>query len=86
MSPMLRPLLPALFATLGCSTLVLGLVGCKPPAYPACKKDKHCRFELDERCVDGMCQDCTKDEDCAGRGARFVCRKFRCVPPSLADK
>jgi hypothetical protein len=86
MSPKFRPLLPALVSTLGCLGLILGLAGCPPPQYPACKKDKHCKADLGEKCVEGSCQECTKDEECAGKGAGFVCKEFHCQDPALAGK
>ena len=57
-----------------------GLAGCKPPEYPACKKDKHC--EDGEPCVDGVCQQCTTDEECKGKGDNgedLSCVEMRCV-------
>jgi peptidoglycan-associated lipoprotein len=63
--------------------LFLG-VGCKPE-YPACKRDKHCNTEAGEKCVDGLCQNCTTDEDCVGKGpqgANWVCHEFRCTDPA----
>jgi peptidoglycan-associated lipoprotein len=58
--------------------------GCKPD-YPQCKKDKHCKVDLGEKCVDGQCQNCTTDTDCAGKGpggANWVCHEFRCTDPA----
>lgn len=83
---MFRPLLPALVSTLGCLALALGLAACKPPVYPACKKDKHCKAELGEKCIDKQCQECAKDEECAGKGAGFVCKEFHCQDPAAAGK
>jgi len=60
---------------------------CKKPAYPACKKDKHCKVDLGEKCVDGACQNCNNDAECAGKGpdgADFVCFEFRCTDPADA--
>ena len=57
----------------------LSATGCKKPEYPACKKDKHC--EEGESCVEGLCQNCTSDEDCAGKGENgedLTCVEFRC--------
>jgi peptidoglycan-associated lipoprotein len=59
--------------------------GCKKPAYPQCKKDKHCKVDLGEKCVDGSCQNCKVDSDCAGKGpggANWVCHEFRCTDPA----
>jgi len=82
MSPMLRTLLPAI----SCLTLAFGLAACKKPEYPACKKDKHCKVDLGEKCVDGSCQNCTKNEDCADKGVGFVCHEFRCQDPAQIGK
>jgi peptidoglycan-associated lipoprotein len=60
-------------------------VGCKKPVYPQCKKDKHCKVDLGEKCVDGSCQNCKVDTDCAGKGpggANWVCHEFRCTDPA----
>ncbi len=60
------------------------LGGCKPD-YPKCKKDKHCKVDLGEKCVDGVCQNCTTDEDCLGKGPNgenWTCYEFRCMDPS----
>ncbi len=59
------------------------LTGCRE--YPACKKDKHCRVELGEKCVDKVCQGCQTDADCEGKapaGEQWACVDFRCGPPS----
>jgi flagellar motor protein MotB len=82
-SPMLRPLLPALVSTLGLLALASSLTACKQE-YPACKKDKHCKAELGEKCVDKLCQECKADAECAGKGAGFVCKEFHCLDPKLA--
>lgn len=86
MSPMFRPVLPALVSTLGCLALAFGIAGCKAPPYPQCKKDKHCKAELGEKCVDKQCQECAKDEECTTKGAGFVCHEFHCKDPALIDK
>jgi peptidoglycan-associated lipoprotein len=68
-------------------TAMLALSGCKKPEYPACKKDKHCKVDLGEKCVDGACQNCTTDTECAGKGpdgADWTCFEFRCVDPAEA--
>jgi len=58
-----------------------GTVGCDKN-YPSCKKDKHCNEALAETCVDGTCQGCAVDADCAGKAPpgqpNLVCREFRC--------
>ncbi|RMG95178.1 MAG: hypothetical protein D6705_14135 [Deltaproteobacteria bacterium] len=62
-----------------------GLSACKKPEYPACKKDKHCKQDAGEKCVDGTCQNCTTDEECAGKGPNgenWVCHEFRCTDPA----
>lgn len=73
-----------LFA-LGLSTAALS--GCKKPEYPACKKNKHCNQEMGEKCVDGTCQNCVENSECAGKGPNgmdYVCHEFRCVDPAEA--
>ncbi len=65
-----------------CLALGFGLAACKKPAYPKCKKDKHCKVDLGEKCVDGSCQNCTTDADCAGKGVNTKCAEFRCQDPS----
>ena len=71
----------SLFSALSLTLLMatFGATGCKKPEYPACKKDKHC--EEGESCVEGLCQNCTSDEDCVGQGengADLTCVEFRC--------
>lgn len=66
---------------------VLAATGCKPPPYPQCKKDKHCKVNLGEKCVDGKCQNCTTDADCADKAppdaaTPWVCADFRCQDPA----
>ncbi len=64
--------------------MVLPLGGCKPE-YPKCKKDKHCKVDLGEKCVDGQCQNCATDDDCKGKapgGGDWTCYQFRCTDPS----
>lgn len=59
--------------------------GCKAPPYPQCKKDKHCKVDLGEKCVDGKCQNCTTDEDCKAKGpggTDWVCHEFLCTDPA----
>jgi peptidoglycan-associated lipoprotein len=65
---------------------LLALSGCKQPPYPQCKKDKHCKVDLGEKCVDGMCQNCVADGDCVGKGPNgenWVCHELRCTDPAL---
>jgi peptidoglycan-associated lipoprotein len=73
---------------LGALMLVVPAAGCKNKNYPSCKKDKHCKQELGERCVDGSCQNCKVDGDCAGKGPAggpaWVCKDFRCMDPAEA--
>ena len=72
------------------TTLALALVlpmtgGCKKPVYPECKKDKHCKQDLGEKCVDGKCQNCAADTDCVAKGPAgedWTCFEFRCVDPN----
>src|SRR5688572_4219536 len=66
---------------------VASLTGCKKPEYPACKKNKHCNQEMGEKCVDGTCQNCVENAECAGKGPNgqdYVCHEFRCVDPAEA--
>ncbi len=70
-------LLPAAF--------LLAAPGCKKPDYPACKKDKHCKQDIGEKCVDGTCQNCTSDDECTAKGPNgenWVCHEFRCSDPA----
>lgn len=72
---------------LGLGLGVLSCSACKPPVYPACKKDKHCNVDLDEKCVDKQCQNCKADADCATKGpggTAWRCIDFRCQDPKLA--
>jgi peptidoglycan-associated lipoprotein len=65
--------------------LMLPAAGCKKPTYPECKKDKHCKQDLGEKCVDGKCQNCTTDADCAAKGPNgedWTCYELRCTDPS----
>ncbi len=67
----------------------MGMVGgCKKPEYPACKKDKHCKVDAGEKCVDGSCQNCQTDAECVDKGpagaAAWVCHEFRCMDPAEA--
>ncbi len=57
------------FGALTVGVLALSLGGCKKPEYPACKKDKHCNVDKDEKCVDGQCErECKSPTDCEGMG------------------
>ena len=80
----------ALGMALGALMLVLPTAGCKNKNYPQCKKDKHCKVDLGEKCVDGSCQNCKVDADCVGKApagaAAFVCHDFRCMDPAEAAK
>jgi hypothetical protein len=85
MRAMLSRLTPHLLA-LGVVVLGLSTTACKKPEYPKCKKDKHCNVDLDEKCVEGMCQNCKIDTDCNGKGpngANWKCAEFRCQDPAL---
>jgi hypothetical protein len=87
-----RPEIPTMlsflarFAPVALLALPLVMVGgCKKEPYPACKKDKHCKVDLGEKCVDGSCQNCNADTDCVGKGpggANWVCHEFRCTDPA----
>lgn len=73
------------FSFLQIGVLALGLFaigGCKAPPYPECKKDKHCRQELGETCVDGTCQNCKTDADCQDKGSLTKCHEFLCKDPN----
>ena len=84
MRAMLSRLTPHVLA-LGFAVMGLSITACKAPPYPQCKKEKHCNVDLDEKCVDGMCQNCKSDPDCAGKGpsgANWKCAEFRCQDPA----
>lgn len=55
------------------------------PPHPWCSKDKHCNPDLREKCVDGSCQNCTSDSDCADKGELLECREFRCQERDALD-
>ena len=81
MRPFLARLAPVALLALPLSMTA----GCKKPQYPQCKKDKHCKAELGEKCVDGQCQNCNTDADCTGKapdGSNWVCHEFRCTDPN----
>lgn len=84
----MRSLLPRLasFSLIAAAfALTAPMSGCKKPKYPECKKDKHCQADLGEKCVDGKCQNCTTDADCAGKapdGSDWTCFEFRCTDPA----
>jgi len=86
----MRAMLPRLSTSLlalGLGLAAVSLSACKKPEYPACKKDKHCNVDLDEKCVDGQCQNCKADADCATKGPNgtaWKCVEFRCQDPALA--
>lgn len=87
MRAMFSRLQPTLLA-LGLGFVALGSTACKAPVYPACKKDKHCNVDLDEKCVDKQCQNCKADSDCATKGpggTAWKCIDFRCQDPALAS-
>lgn len=86
MFSMPRPPFSALVTALGGLALAFGLTACKAPPYPQCKKDKHCKAELNEKCVEGNCQECKTNEECAGAGAGFVCHEFHCKDPASLPK
>jgi peptidoglycan-associated lipoprotein len=78
----------SLGVALGAMMLLLPSTGCKKQPYPQCKKDKQCKQELGETCVDGSCQNCKTDAECVGKGPAagpaFVCHDFRCMDPAEA--
>lgn len=84
MRAMLPRLSKYLFA-LGVASLGMSLSACKKPEYPLCKKDKHCVAERGETCVEGTCQNCKADTDCAGmgpNGEQWTCFEFLCMDPA----
>jgi peptidoglycan-associated lipoprotein len=61
------------------AAILLLATGC-PPKYPKCSQDKDCHEK--EYCVNGQCQQCRGDGDCAGG----KCNGGRCeaaAPPSI---
>lgn len=80
MRAMLSRLTPPLLA-LGALSVAL-LAGCKAPEYPLCKKDKHCKEELGETCIEGTCQNCKTDAECTDKAPNTKCHEFRCQDPS----
>ena len=52
--------------------------GC-PPKYPKCNNDKDCHEK--EYCVNGQCQQCRSDGDCAGG----KCNAGRCEQPQVSQ-
>src|SRR5579883_539089 len=54
----------------------LGIFGCTPK-YPKCNNDKDCHSQghPKEFCVNGMCQECRRNDDCANG---FECNHGRC--------
>ncbi len=83
MRAMLSRLTPHLLA-LGVISLAL-IPACKPPEYPLCKKDKHCKQELGETCIEGTCQNCKTDADCTDKAPMTKCHEFRCQDPATID-
>ncbi len=90
LSSLFRSLLEprSLGLALGALLLAVPTTGCKNKNYPQCKKDKHCKQDLGEKCVDGSCQNCKADTDCVGKGPEggpaWVCKDFRCMDPAEA--
>jgi peptidoglycan-associated lipoprotein len=69
----------AIAALVHCVMLaVLGvtLAGCPGVEYPNCRGDQDCR-QRREVCVNGRCQQCRNNADCA---AEQTCLRNRCVP------
>lgn len=69
-------------------SLAMSTTACKKPEYPLCKKNKHCNQEMGERCLDGTCQNCVENSECAAKGPNgedYVCFEYRCVDPSEAS-
>lgn len=82
MRRILSPL--GLGSALGLMFGLVALSGCpNKQEYPACTKDKHC--QPGEKCVDKLCQNCTTDTDCVGKGPNgedLSCVNFRCEAPA----
>ncbi|MCB9568660.1 MAG: OmpA family protein [Myxococcales bacterium] len=79
------PRLSHLLFALGTLSMGMTLSACKKPEYPLCKKDKHCVAERGEKCVEGTCQNCKADTDCAGmgpNGEQWKCHEFLCQDPA----
>lgn len=77
----------SLLALLATGLMALSLSACKKPDYPECKRNKHCKQDLGEKCVEGKCQNCVDNSECAGKGPNgmdYVCHDYRCVDPSEA--
>lgn len=84
----MRPLLARLAPVAMLALPLTMAASCKKPTYPQCKKDKHCKAELGEKCVDGQCQNCNTDADCVGKapdGTDWVCHEFRCSDPATIN-
>jgi peptidoglycan-associated lipoprotein len=68
-----------LLAPLSAAALLIALAACKPE-YPKCENDDHCK-EKSEVCINGQCQECRDDTQCAARGPGFSCNNGRCEQP-----
>jgi peptidoglycan-associated lipoprotein len=74
--------LRTLVTVLSLCALATGTAACKNKKYPQCKKDKDCKADQNEKCVDGSCQNCKTDAECADKGAANKCIEFRCQDPT----
>jgi peptidoglycan-associated lipoprotein len=66
-------------------TLVLCLISCAKPQYPACEGDADCK-EKGEICVDKKCVECKADDACVKKlGAGATCAQNMCRLPPKAE-
>jgi hypothetical protein len=75
----------SLLGLLATSLMAMSMSACTKPEYPECKRNKHCNQEMGEKCVEGKCQNCVEDSECAGKGPNgmdYVCHEFRCADPA----
>lgn len=69
------------FALTSIAAFVMLLASGCDREYPNCKRDRHCKEELGEKCVEGICQNCVTNEDCRGKGPNgsdLQCIEYRC--------
>ncbi len=79
--------LTSLVAVFAVTSLTL-FAGCKPPVYPACESDDHCK-DKGEVCINKQCQECRDDAMCQAKynDDKHVCNNGRCdlKPECTAD-
>jgi peptidoglycan-associated lipoprotein len=66
--------------------LVIALAGCgRKPKDGTCNSDKDCAAQegFGKICVQGRCQECSRDTDCP---AGFACRDNKCAPRAECDE